>query len=104
MPRGRHSDLADLLILTAADRATLEHWTRMTRIPQSLWLRAHIVLAIAARQEPVGQIATRLGVSRRAIYKWVRRFSAAGIPGLVRRNGSPGERAVLERLGHGQAA
>ena len=93
--------------LTAADRATLEGWTRRRETAQSLALRARIVLACAEPGSTNGGVAAALGVSRPTAALWRRRFAERGLDGLLDepRPGAPRritdeqvERAVVTTL------
>ena len=71
------------ITLTAADRATLEGWTRRRKTAQALALRARIVLACAEPGTTNGGVAQALGVSRPTVATWRRRFAARGPDGLL---------------------
>ncbi|HEY5864299.1 MAG TPA: helix-turn-helix domain-containing protein [Candidatus Tectomicrobia bacterium] len=84
MARGRPTSLT--IRLTPADRQTLQAWQRATTIPAGLARRARIILLLAEGR-PISSIATTVGISRRFVYKWVRRFLADGIAGLADKTG-----------------
>jgi transposase len=95
------------ITLTAADRATLEGWTRRRKTAQALAMRARIVLACAKPGATNGGVARALGVSRPTVALWRRRFAARGPDGLLDepRPGAPRtitdaqvERAVVTTL------
>lgn len=95
------------ITLTAADRATLEGWTRRRKTAQALALRARIVLACAEPGATNGGVAMALGVSRPTVAIWRRRFAERGPDGLLDepRPGAPRtitdeqvERAVITTL------
>src|SRR3954471_17687396 len=69
------------LTLSDEDRATLECWTRSSKIAAGHQERARIVLAIA---DGAGTSATSrlVGVSRPTVLKWRDRFAARGLAGL----------------------
>src|SRR3954463_16831038 len=78
---GRWCMPSSLLMLSDADRATLESWTRSSTVRAAHCERARIVLAIA---DGAGTSATArmLGVSRPTVIKWRERFAAHGLAGL----------------------
>ena len=84
MARGRPTSLT--IRLTPADRQTLQAWQRATTIPAGLARRARIILLLVEGR-PISSIATTVGISRRFVYKWVRRFLADGIAGLTDKPG-----------------
>jgi transposase len=95
------------ITLSAADRATLEGWTRRRKTAQALALRARSVLACAEPGATNGGVAGALGVSRPTVATWRRRFAARGPDGLLDepRPGAPRritdeqvERAVVTTL------
>jgi len=47
-----------------------------------------LVDRVAAGHKPV-EVAKQLGVSRQTVYKWVRRYHAEGLAGLVERSSRP---------------
>ncbi len=69
------------LVISDADRAVLESWTRSSIVPAGRRERARIVLAVADGAGTWGA-ARRLGVSRPTVIKWRDRFAANGIAGL----------------------
>ena len=84
MARGRPTSLT--IRLTPADRQTLQAWQRATTSPAGLARRARIILLLVEGR-PISSIATTVGISRRFVYKWVRRFLADGIAGLADKPG-----------------
>ena len=66
------------ITLSAADRATLEGWTRRRKTAQGLAMRARIVLACAAAGATNGAVAAALGVSRPTVAP-----GASGLPSVV---------------------
>ena len=84
MARGRPTSLT--IRLTPADRQTLQAWQRATTIPAGQSRRARIILLLVEGR-PISSIATTVGISRRFVYKWVRRFLADGIAGLADKPG-----------------
>ncbi len=59
--------------LTAEDRQTLLAWQRSTTIPVGRARRGRIILLLADRMS-ITHIADTVGISRRFIYKWAKRF------------------------------
>jgi transposase-like protein len=71
MPRGRKTSLT--IRLTAEDRQTLLAWQRSTTIRAGRARRGRIILLMADRVS-ISHIAETVGISRRFVYKWARRF------------------------------
>lgn len=84
MARGRKTSLT--ICLTAEERQTLIAWQRSTTIPAGRARRGRIILLLADGMTIV-QIADTVGISRRFVYKWVRRFLQHGIDGLTDKPG-----------------
>ena len=80
MPHGRTTTLT--VALTMGTRQTLEAWQRAQAIPAGQARRGRIILLVADGL-PVSQVAARVGISRRFVYKWVARFQAQGLQGLI---------------------
>jgi transposase-like protein len=80
MARGRTTSLT--IRLTPAERQTLLAWQRATAIPAGLARRGRIILLLADGV-PITAIAATVGISRRFIYKWARRFLEQGLAGLA---------------------
>lgn len=80
----------EIFELTTEDRQALEAMIRSPKTAQSLVLRARIVLLSGAGQT-VEEVATSLGASTRAVYKWRNRIKASGLDGLkdLPRSGQP---------------
>jgi len=80
----------EIFALSDADRKSLEALLRSPKTSQSLVLRARIVL-MTADGSPVERVAEVTGASVRSVYKWRRRFKAAGLDGLkdAPRSGQP---------------
>lgn len=80
------------LTLTTTERKVLERWSRASATPQSLALRARIVLACA---QPLSNraVAERLGIHSQTVGKWRRRFLKQRLAGLedAARPGRPRE-------------
>src|SRR5262249_30993118 len=79
MARGRKTSLT--ITLTPEERQTLLAWRRATTIPLGLLRRARMILLLTDGL-PITDIAARVGISRRFVYKWVQRFLEQGIDGL----------------------
>ena len=97
MARGRKTSLT--INLTAEQRRTLMSWQRSTTIPAGRARRGRIILQLANGM-PISHIATTVGISRRFVYKWAKRFQQHGVEGLVDKPGrgyrllSPSDGAV----------
>ena len=94
MARGRTTSLT--IHLTPSERRTLLAWQRATAIPAGLARRGRIILLLADGV-PITAIAATVGISRRFIYKWARRFLEQGLAGLAdqpRRAPSPSRSAT----------
>jgi len=83
MPSGRRTSLH--LTLTAAERQTLEAWQRARGVPAARARRAQILLLVADGMA-ITRVADTVGISRRHVYRWVRRFQAHGLQGLYDRS------------------
>ena len=79
MARGRKTALT--IHLTPTQRQTLLAWQRARALPAGLARRARILLLLADGMT-VTAIAKTVGVPRRLVYKWVRRFMQEGMEGL----------------------
>src|SRR5262245_53022441 len=84
MTRGRKTALT--IHLTADERQTLLAWQRATTTPAGCARRGRIILLVADGV-PMVHIALTVGISRRFVYKWVRRFLAEGLAGLADKPG-----------------
>ncbi|MDX3119776.1 MULTISPECIES: IS630 family transposase [Streptomyces] len=69
------------LVLSDAERRTLQGWARRRRTAQGLALRARIVLACADGGSNIA-VAARLGINRGTVTKWRARFLRARLDGL----------------------
>jgi transposase len=87
---------AEPISLTVADRAKLESWVRAKTTPQSIAVRARIVL-LAADGVSNNRIAQELGITRVTVLDWRRRFVEHGPDALaeVRQGGTPGRIPAL---------
>jgi transposase len=70
------------VVLDLAEREALERWARRPTTANALASRARIVLGCAAGGTDVA-VGARLGVSRRTVGKWRRRYLADGLDGLL---------------------
>ena len=84
MARGRKTSLS--IQLTAAQRQTLLAWQRSTTIAAGHARRGRIILLLADGVT-ITDIAAAVGISRRFVYKWVRRFLEKGMEGLTDKPG-----------------
>jgi transposase len=80
MARGRTTSLA--VRLTPVERQTLLAWQRATTISAGRARRGRIILLLA-EQMPISDIAATVGISRRFVYKWAKRFLEKGLAGLA---------------------
>ena len=84
MARGRRTSLT--IRLTAKERQTLRAWQRSETLPAGQARRGMVILLMAHRV-PISHLADTVGVSRRFVYKWVRRFQQDGLEGLADKSG-----------------
>lgn len=94
MARGRKTSLA--IRLTPEERHTLMAWQRSTTIPAGRARRGRLILLLADGV-PISHIADTVGISRRFVYKWVKRFLQYGVDGLTDKPGR-GQRAASPAL------
>jgi len=71
----------DVYEISDSDKTALAALLRSPKTPQSVALRARIVL-LSAEGNTVDAVAQATGASVRSIYEWRRRFQAAGLDGL----------------------
>jgi transposase len=57
-------------------------WQRATTVPAGLARRGRILLLLADGVT-ITDVATAVGISRKHIYKWIRRFVQKGLEGLT---------------------
>ena len=84
--------IAPRIILAQNARGELQTFARAHTTPQSLALRARMVLRAAAVDQPTNlHIGRELGCSNLTVGQWRRRYLALGLPGLqdARRSGRP---------------
>jgi DDE superfamily endonuclease/Homeodomain-like domain len=84
--------IAPRVILAQNARADLQTLVRAHTTPQSLALRARMILRAATLDQPTNQQSGReLGCSNLTVGTWRRRYLALGLPGLqdARRSGRP---------------
>lgn len=79
MPKGRLTAMR--VVLAAEDRRTLEAWQRAQTMPMGQARRGRAILLVAAGTS-ISEAGRMVGIGRRYIYKWVRRFQACGVAGL----------------------
>jgi hypothetical protein len=96
MARGRKTTF--VIQLTPADRELLRAWQRSRSIPAGMARRGRIILLRAAGVS-ITDISTQVGMSRRFVYKWLRRFVQAGPAGLVDKPGRGESRRTPQQPG-----
>jgi transposase len=84
MTRGRKTSLT--IRLTADEHQTLLAWQRSTTMPAGQVRRARIILLLVDGV-PISHSAATVGISRRFVSKWVRRFLQEGLVGLADKPG-----------------
>ncbi len=82
---------AKALRVRTQDHELLERLARAPKTPQRVALRARIILG-AAMGRSVNGLARELDVSRPTILLWRRRYSEAGLPGLLKDAPRPGRK------------
>ena len=80
MARGRKTSLT--LDLTPTERQTLVAWQRSTTIRAGYARRGRIILLVAEGMA-ISHIADTVGINRRFIYKWAKRFLHERVAGLA---------------------
>ena len=93
MTPGRKTALT--ICLTSDDRQTLMAWQRSTTLRAGDARRSRIILLLADGM-PLSHIADIVGINRRFVYKWVKRFLQDGLDGLVDKPGR-GRRSLLRQ-------
>jgi helix-turn-helix protein len=94
MTRGRKTSLT--ITLTPAERQTLLAWQRATTIAAGRARRGRLIVLVADGK-PLSEVAATVGISRRFIYKWVQRFQAQGVEGLMDKPRHGSRRTTLRR-------
>ena len=84
MTRGRKTSLT--IDLTPTELQTLLAWQRSTAIPAGRARRGRIILLLAEGM-PISHIVDIVGLNRRFIYKWAKRFLHERVAGLTDRQG-----------------
>lgn len=81
---------AAIFHLNTHDTDTLQSWLNMGTLPQSLALRAKILLLLNNGLTPK-QVSEQLDISAPAVFKWRKRYQEAGLDGLkdLQRSGAP---------------
>jgi transposase len=76
--------------ISESDRKSLETVVRSSKAPQSLALRARIIL-LSSNGQTAEAVATSTGTTTHSVYKWRKRFKGVGIDGLkdLPRSGQP---------------
>ena len=70
------------LVVSPAERKTLEAWLRRRKTAHALTVRAHVVLLCASGHTNTA-VAAHLHVTKQTVGKWRRRFSAKRLEGLL---------------------
>lgn len=101
---GPRSSLADDLLLTDAERATLEQWQRSSTLASGVVRRGRMILLLGDGCS-VSETARRVGVERWIVRQWARRFRAERLAGLTDRprSGRPPVFPPAGRRPHGGA-
>jgi hypothetical protein len=94
MARGRKTHLT--ITLTPEERRTLRAWQRSTTIRIGLLRRARIILLVADGVA-ITDIAAMVGINRRFVYKWARRFLEQRVEGLADKPGRGGRGRRIPR-------
>jgi DNA-binding NarL/FixJ family response regulator len=84
MVRGRKTSV--VIHLNSDDRTALQKLQRSPAIRAGRTRRSRIILLLA-NGVPVSAIARTLGISRRQVYKWAKRFLTEGVGGLADKPG-----------------
>jgi len=84
MARGRKTSLR--IELAPEQRRELEYWLRCTTIRAGLARRARLVLLLA-QGHSISHISRTVGIRRRHVATWAKRFIAQGVDGLQDRPG-----------------
>lgn len=83
--------------LKAEDRQALEALLRSPRTAQALVTRAKIIL-LTAEGQTAGDVASLLGTTTRAVYRWRKRFKDNGLEGLQDRPRTGQPKKLTEKV------
>lgn len=84
------------MAVSDADALELESWLERTDLSERLRTRARVVLMSADLVHPE-EIATQLGVDRKSVYKWRRRYREGGLPNLRDKTGPGGNATTADK-------
>ncbi len=96
---GRHTKLA--ITLTEEERQVLTAWQRATTMPMG-WVKRGKIVLLMAEGMSLAAIGRQVGIRRRFVEKWVKRFDAEGIAGLYDKPGRG--RKPFFRSGRGRSS
>jgi helix-turn-helix protein len=96
--RGRKTSFT--VLLSAEQRAELEHWQRATTVQAGLARRGRLLLLLDQGQSLTGA-ASIVGLTVRNARKWARRFLSHGVAGLTDQP-RPGRKPIFSP--HGRSA
>ena len=85
---------APVIVLSAAERKTLESWARGRSTPSRLVLRAKIVLA-ATHGSMNKDIAVQVATSKKTVARWRNRFAELRLAGIEKDAPRPGRRPSI---------
>jgi len=91
MASGRKTSLC--IHLTKAEEKELQRWQRCTTIGAGLVRRGKVILLLT-QNISVSDIARSVGIRRRIVYKWAKRFIKHRLDGLMDKKGR-GRKAVF---------
>jgi len=95
MASGRKTSL--VIQLNKEEENELQHWQRSTTIRAGLVRRGKVILLLA-KGLSVSEVARRVGIRRRLVYTWAKRFTKHRLGGLSDKNGR-GRKAVFSPRG-----
>ncbi len=88
----------NIIILSGEDRKRLEAIAADRSRPLKHIQRTNIVLC-SAKRLPVLEVARRAGISRRAVWRWQRRYAEEGVDGLLRdKTRKPGRAPLSQKI------
>jgi len=97
MASGRKTSL--VIQITREEEDEIQHWQRSTTTRAGLVRRGKVILLLA-KGLSVSDVARTVGIRRRLIYKWAKRFTKHRLEGLSDKKGR-GRKAVFSpRGGH----